>query len=303
MKTTTVDVRLIREMLAEATSPQFSLKHSGSLSDGLNSLSKNTYDVILLDINLPDNNGLDSILEIKKVAPMTPIVMLTGLDDEKTATSALQLGAQDYLVKGRIESSLLVRSLRYAIERKQIEKELLEHKNYLEDRVKERTNELVSINKKLVQEIKQRIETEVDRDRIYAAAESAPDAIVITDVTGKIQYMNPAFERITGFSRDETAVHDLHVLDNGSHNEAIYPVIREAMKQGQVWNGLLISKRKDGILYHEDCTISPTKDPSGKNYQLRVSQARYNRQTQARVDCRGDQYHEQHRLCFFRDKT
>ena len=146
------DARLIREMLAESKLQLFSLEHSGSLSDGLDSLSKNTHDVVLLDIGLPDSSGLDSVHEIKKAAPMIPVVMLTGLDDEKTAVSALQLGVQDYLVKCRIESSLLVRSLRYAIERKQIEEELRRHREFLMELVEERTVELQNSNTALLQE-------------------------------------------------------------------------------------------------------------------------------------------------------
>src|SRR4030067_3429642 len=150
------DVRLIREMLAESKLQLFSLEHSGSLSDGLDSLSKNTYDVVLLDVGLPDSSGLDSVHEIKKAAPVLPVVMLTGLDDEKTAVSALQLGVQAYLVKGRIESGLLVRSLQYAIERKQIEEELRRHREFLMELVQERTAELQKSNEELEQEISRR---------------------------------------------------------------------------------------------------------------------------------------------------
>ena len=150
------DARLIEEMLAEAASTQFSLKHSASLSEGLVSLSENTHNVILLDLGLPDGNGLDSVNEITKVAPMIPVVMLTGLDDEKTAVSALQFGVQDYLVKGRIDSDLLARSIRYAIERKQIEEELRRHREELMTLVEERTAELQKSNMALLMEIAER---------------------------------------------------------------------------------------------------------------------------------------------------
>ncbi|RJQ56740.1 MAG: EAL domain-containing protein [Nitrospiraceae bacterium] len=113
------DVRLIREMLGRSELA-YSLEHAGTLTDGLARLKGHIYDVILLDMSLPDGSGLDSVPEIKKVAPKMPIVMLTGLDDEETAVSALQLGVQDYLLKDRIDRTLLLRSLRYAVERKRI---------------------------------------------------------------------------------------------------------------------------------------------------------------------------------------
>ncbi|RJQ23271.1 MAG: EAL domain-containing protein [Nitrospiraceae bacterium] len=112
------DFRLIKEMLTEATSLSQSLEHSGTLSDGLAKLAKHSFDVVLLDFGLPDSGGINSIAGIKKLAPNVPIVMLTGLEDEGTAISSLKLGAQDYLVKGSVNSGLLVRSIRYAIERK-----------------------------------------------------------------------------------------------------------------------------------------------------------------------------------------
>ncbi len=113
------DVRLLQVMLGKSELT-YSLEHAGTLSDGLVKLRDHAFDVILLDMNLPDSSGLDSIPEIKRVAPRMPIVMLTGLDDEETAVSALQLGIQDYLLKDRIDRTLLLRSLRYAVERKRI---------------------------------------------------------------------------------------------------------------------------------------------------------------------------------------
>lgn len=141
---TSGDARLIREMLDDTRSFQYSLTHSVTLSGGLGSLSENIHDAILLDIGLPDSSGLDSVTEIKKLAPKMPIIMLTGLDDEKTAVSCLHLGVQDYLVKGGIDSNLLVRSIRYAIERKRVESELQE-KQYFVQRITEATPNILYV--------------------------------------------------------------------------------------------------------------------------------------------------------------
>ncbi len=138
------DSRLIRALLDDAGSLQYSLKHSVTLSGGLAALSENTHDVILLDIGLPDSNGLDSVPEIKKLAPKLPIIMLTGLDDENTAISCLHLGVQDYLVKGKIDGDLLVRSIRYAIERKRVESELQEEQHFVQ-RITEATPNILYV--------------------------------------------------------------------------------------------------------------------------------------------------------------
>ncbi|MBI5740160.1 MAG: PAS domain S-box protein [Nitrospirae bacterium] len=138
------DARLIEEMLEESESQRFLLMHSATLSDGIAALSRNSHDVVLLDLGLPDGKGLNSISEIKKAAPITPIVMLTGLDDEKTAISSLYLGAQDYLVKGHIDTGLLVRSIRYAIGRGQAEARL-QKEQHMVQRIAEATPSILYI--------------------------------------------------------------------------------------------------------------------------------------------------------------
>ncbi|MBI2999051.1 MAG: EAL domain-containing protein [Deltaproteobacteria bacterium] len=116
------DARLVREMLAEAGALPFDLIHVSRLSDALKRLKKAEFDAVLLDLNLPDARGLDAIAPLSDTAPDVPIVVLSGLWDESVAVAAVQRGAQDYLVKGQGGASLLARSIRYAIERKQSEK-------------------------------------------------------------------------------------------------------------------------------------------------------------------------------------
>lgn len=120
-----LDVRLIREMLAE-TRVGFELAAAERLADGLRLLSEGTFDVLLLDLNLPDSRGVDTLNSVYSRAPSVPIIVLTGLQDETMGTRAISEGAQDYLVKGQVDPPLLVRSIQYATERKKFEKELQE---------------------------------------------------------------------------------------------------------------------------------------------------------------------------------
>lgn len=115
------DARLIREMLAEAKGTQIEFEHRDSLRQGLEHLTREDIDLLLLDLSLPDGQGIDVCMKATAQAPHVPIVVLTGLDDETIAVKALNIGAQDYLVKGQVDSRLLLRSIRYAIERKQAE--------------------------------------------------------------------------------------------------------------------------------------------------------------------------------------
>jgi DNA-binding response OmpR family regulator len=118
------DVRLIHEMLAEADHPGFHLEQVDQLSVGLERLGSSGIDVILSDLGLPDSQGFDTFSTLRSHVPEVPIVMLTGLGDQELALQVMQAGAQDYLVKGEIDSHLLARALRYAIERQQAEKAL-----------------------------------------------------------------------------------------------------------------------------------------------------------------------------------
>jgi diguanylate cyclase (GGDEF)-like protein len=118
------DARLIKEMLMEADASRFELEHVDKLSTGLKRLGKEGFDVLLLDLGLPDSNGIQTLEKVLTQATELPVIVLTGLADEKVGIKAVQGGAQDYLAKGPVDSNLLIRSIRYAIERKKMEKAL-----------------------------------------------------------------------------------------------------------------------------------------------------------------------------------
>lgn len=140
------DVALIDESLAERKREQFECASVSMLATALAWIKNETPDVLLLDLSLPDSTGIAACERIHVECPSVPIVVLTGLDDEEVAIEALQRGAQDYLVKGHIDSGLLARSLRYAIERQRIETALQRAHDELEDRVAQRTEELRRAN-------------------------------------------------------------------------------------------------------------------------------------------------------------
>ncbi|MBN1829738.1 MAG: response regulator [Deltaproteobacteria bacterium] len=154
------DARLLVEMLKDSGSDWWRLESASTLAEGMRMLGKKLPDVILLDLALPDSMDLSTFDNIHETAPETPIIVLSGLYDEEVAISAVRQGAQDYLIKGRVESDLLVRAIRYAIERKQIEEEVKRHRHNLEELVVERTAELMEINEKLTQEIQERKQVE-----------------------------------------------------------------------------------------------------------------------------------------------
>ena len=118
------DARLVRIGLTEAVGDAVHVDHAETLSDAITSLQTSRYDAILLDLGLPDAQGLEALARIKPFAPQVPIVVLTGMHDDERAAAALEQGAQDYLIKGRVDGELTARAIRYARSRQQILLEL-----------------------------------------------------------------------------------------------------------------------------------------------------------------------------------
>lgn len=118
------DAKLILEMLKDTSVPAPDLVHASRLLAGLQRISEERFDALLVDLGLPDSKGIDTLRKVLVQAPEAPIIVLTGLADEVTGIQAMQVGAQDYLVKGSVNGDLLIRSIRYAIERKRLMTEL-----------------------------------------------------------------------------------------------------------------------------------------------------------------------------------
>jgi len=122
------DVRFIEELLKEADDVKFKLECFNRLKDGLNHLEKKNFDVVLLDLSLPDSNGLDSLLETLKIAENVSVIVLTETNNDFLALKSVKKGAQDYLVKSQINCTSLIRSIKYSIERKKLEQQLKKSK-------------------------------------------------------------------------------------------------------------------------------------------------------------------------------
>ncbi len=116
----------------------------------------------------------------------------------------------------------------------------------------------------LIGEAIHKFDSEAERARLAAAVESAADAIVMTDPRGTIQYVNPAFEKTTGYARDEAEGRDLHILDSGKHGHSFYQGLRESIGRNGVWTGRLTNRKKDGTLYEEECSCSLVRGPEGE---------------------------------------
>jgi two-component system, cell cycle sensor histidine kinase and response regulator CckA len=115
-----------------------------------------------------------------------------------------------------------------------------------------------------IRDITERRKAEAERERLLSAIEQADEMIVITDPAGMIQYVNPAFERVTGYGREEVIGQNPRILKSGKQDDAFYQTLWETISGGDTFRGRLVNKRKNGGLFTEETTISPVLDPSGQ---------------------------------------
>ncbi|MCF7974373.1 MAG: PAS domain S-box protein [Phycisphaerae bacterium] len=121
-----VDKKLLERLLTLSTLSVSVVKSVGLLKDALDMVQSETFDVVLSDLGLPDSVGTNVVEKLHSVAPHVPVIIMSGQDDEAIAIQAVQLGAQDYLIKGQVDGPILVRAIRYAVERKRAENKLQE---------------------------------------------------------------------------------------------------------------------------------------------------------------------------------
>jgi PAS domain S-box-containing protein len=116
----------------------------------------------------------------------------------------------------------------------------------------------------VITDITDRKRIEEEQIRLSTAIDQAAESIIITDTDGNIQYVNPAFERISGYLRDEAIGQNPRILQSGKHDLEFYTKLWDTIKAGNVWEGHFINKRKDGKFYEEEATISPVRDKTGR---------------------------------------
>jgi len=231
------DARLLREMLNEQGSRGTALTVVPSLSEAEKYLAAHSVDIVLLDLGLPDGQGLDVVRRTHAVAPHVPLVVLTGLDDESLAAQTLQEGAQDYLVKSQIDTygttRGLLRALRYAIERKALEDALFEEK-----------------------------------ERAQVTLNSIGDAVACTDMAGNLTFLNIVAEKMTGWSWQEAAGRPMaeifRILDT-TNREVIPNPMDMAVRRDQTVhlpaNSILV--RRDGFEIPIEDSVAPIHDREG----------------------------------------
>jgi diguanylate cyclase (GGDEF)-like protein len=227
------DARLFREMFIEAGARNTNLTIVGSMAEAVKHLSEQPCDMILLDLGLPDAQGMDVVRRARAAAPHVPLVVLTGLDDESIAAQALQEGAQDYLIKGQIDPRSLLRAMHYAVERKTMEDALF-----------------------------------VEKERAQVTLDCIGDAVICTDIAGNITFLNLVAEKMTGWRRQEAAgvpmANVLRIMD-ATTREIVPNPMDMAVDRDCVHlpsNSILI--RRDGFETPIEDSVAPIHDREGR---------------------------------------
>src|SRR4051812_1662077 len=169
------DARLLHEAVKDTGDMSIRLAHEETLARALKCLDTERFDVIMLDLSLPDASGIQTLERTHAHSPNVPIIVLTGLDDEALAVRAVRDGAQDYLVKGQVTGPVLVRAMRYATERRRATEELQRSEEYFRSLI-----------------------------------ENALDIITVLDDKGIVRYGSPSIERVLGYR--VSALNDTNIL-------------------------------------------------------------------------------------------
>ncbi len=177
-----VDTKHVGDMLAEAAQRTLEMRAVTRVAEGLELLAREEFDVILLDMDLTDGSGMDTLRTIASRHPKIPVIVISAANDEATTTQALKEGAQDYLVRGQFDGGLILRAIRYAIEAKLNRQQIKEIEAQIDKRVRERTAEFELMHKELT-----------ERNEFNVALfEHNPIETIVVDLGGRIVNFNRA---------------------------------------------------------------------------------------------------------------
>ncbi len=217
--------RSIAETLADDSRSDFAITVAGWLADGLQRLAESDVDFVLLDLSLPDSDGLGTFRRLHAQRPEVPVIVLTALEDEEMALKALREGAQDYLLKSELNGPLLVRAIRYALERKRGEDARL---------------------------------------RLAAIVESSRDAIIGLNLEGLIVSWNPGAAELFGYGADEVIGRPLAILAPPDLPDDT-PALLDRLKRGELVHDFeTVRRKKDGQIIHIAASLSLIKNTLGK---------------------------------------
>lgn len=190
---------------------------------------KLSWDIVFSDFSMPSFSGEQALKVLRNNDPYTPLIYISGTIGEDVAVEAMKSGAQDYVMKGQLARLSLA-----------VERELRE-----------------------AQQLRERRKADETLRKLSKVVKQAADSVFITGPDGHFEYVNPAFEKLTGYRNEELDSCTPAILRSGEHDDACYQQLWHTIKRGEIYMGVLINRRKNGELFHEEKVISPLKDEHG----------------------------------------
>ncbi len=215
--------------LGAALENDYELQFATSGASGLALARDNPPDLILLDVMMPEVDGFETFrrLAAEPTLKDIPVIFVTALDDLDSEVAGLQLGAADYITKP-IRVSIARQRIHNLAEREFLRKEVLRQRDQLR--------------------------------KLSAAVEQNPATVVITNLQAELEYVNPHFTEVTGYSAEEVMGKNPRFLKSGLTSKATYVELWDTLGRGQVWKGEMVNRRKNGEIYWEESHIAPIKN-------------------------------------------
>jgi PAS domain S-box-containing protein len=250
---------------------QYQCVEACSGDDALRILSENDVDVIVSDLRMPGMNGIEFLRRAHSVRPNAARILISGYSESDDIIEGINKGHILYFIRKPFEKRTIQAILQQAAQHSRLLKdrshlvdELTCLNQELEQRVHQRTIELELKNSELLRTTEKLNRSLIEHATLAAGVEQAADGIVVTDINGQIQYVNPAFTAMTGYTRGEAQGQNPRILKSGREPAAFYEGLWNTIQSGRVWCGDLVNRRKDGTVYNEEMRISPVFDSNGE---------------------------------------
>jgi two-component system cell cycle sensor histidine kinase/response regulator CckA len=227
------DFFLIREILERNRGTLVAdLEHAPSIDEARTRLQEKPYDLVLFEHETGDAEAIHMVSDFLRAGVSVPFILLTEDADEKTVADIIEGGSWNCVPKSQLDGATLIRTIRSTLALHSLQQE-------------------------------QHIAEESLR-KLSRAVEQSADTVIITDRSGTIEYVNPAFEALTGYSRDEVCGQTPRILKSGEQSSETYREMWKTILGGNVHRGILVNRKKNGDLYYVEESICPGRDPDGK---------------------------------------
>lgn len=225
------DFNCLRDLLCRSGDGQANLDHARSPEEALVCLSQTPYDLLLCEYKSGDVAALRLLNDLRRSHPMAPVIFLSDHMDEAAVETALEAGAGDFAQASSIDRAALTGAIRFAIE------------EYRKERQRQKTEDTLR--------------------KLWRAVEQSADMVMITDRAGVIEYVNPAFEALTGYSPRELMGLTPRVLKSGQQAPELYKELWQTILSGNVLRCTMVNRKKNGDTFVAEKTITPLRDSEG----------------------------------------